>query len=327
MAKLLRYSEYQPRWQEEFKTIKDHLDFLLGPYIEDIVHVGSTSVVSLPAKPIIDMNIVYTNHFETIKRILESNGYEFIGERGVSGRSVFRPLTVPFYEHHLYATLPDNENFKRQQLLKRALQNNGSARKRYAALKKSLIEANNQDRGLYTDSKTDLIETIMKEESLVKTIIFAGGCFWGVEAYFKQLPGVLDTEVGYIDGNGETNYKEVCAGSGHAEAVLIRYEEEEISLKKLLDHLFNIIDPTSINKQGPDTGIQYRTGIYNYLPEQLPFIEQYLSFRQREFDKPFQLQIKDNLTFYPAEDYHQDYLDKNKNGYCHVDLGSYTNVE
>ena len=161
----------------------------------------------------------------------------------------------------------------------------------------------------------------------MKSIVLGGGCFWGVEAYFKQLDGVTDTEVGYINGNGETNYKEVCKGSGHAEAVLIHYDEEMISLKKILDHFFNIIDPTSINKQGPDTGVQYRSGIYNYPVEQLPFIENYLNVRQKEFQKPLQIERATNLTFYSAEEEHQNYLDKNKNGYCHVNLASHKNVK
>lgn len=161
----------------------------------------------------------------------------------------------------------------------------------------------------------------------MKSIVLAGGCFWGVEAYFKQLEGVVDTEVGYIDGSGETNYKAVCEGSGHTEAVLLTYDEDQISLKKILDHLFNIIDPTSINKQGNDVGIQYRAGIYNYSAEQLPFINNYINVRQKEYNKPIVLGIKTDLIFYPGEDYHQDYLEKNKHGYCHVDLNSHKNVK
>jgi methionine-S-sulfoxide reductase len=161
----------------------------------------------------------------------------------------------------------------------------------------------------------------------MKNIVFAGGCFWGVEAYFKMIDGVLDTEVGYINGDGETDYKQVCNGSGHAEAVLIEYDETAVSMKKLLDHLFNIIDPTSINKQGHDIGVQYRTGIYNYHEEDLGFIKSYIQMRQKEYKKPIVLELATNLVFYKAEDYHQDYLDKNKNGYCHVDLNSHKNVE
>jgi len=161
----------------------------------------------------------------------------------------------------------------------------------------------------------------------MKHIVFAGGCFWGVEAYFKMIDGVLDTDVGYIGANGETSYEEVCNGSGHAEAVHITYDPEKVSLKKLLDHLFNIIDPTSINKQGNDIGIQYRSGIYNYLEEELAFIKSYITMRQKEYSKPIVLELATNLEFYSAEEYHQDYLAKNKNGYCHVNLSSHKNVE
>ena len=109
---------------------------------------------------------------------------------------------------------------------------------------RQLIKENSQNRELYTYKKTDVIQKILKEEYQMKSIILGGGCFWGVEAYFKQLEGVTDTEVGYINGNGETSYKEVCEGAGHAEAVLLNYDEELISLKKILDHFFNIIDQT-----------------------------------------------------------------------------------
>lgn len=325
--KRLRYSLYQPLWKEEFIRLRDHLDYLLHPYIEEIIHIGSTSVESLSAKPILDVVIVYKENFEIIKQILEHNHYLYEGEKGIKDRHAFKQLTDTFYEHHLYVSLQGSVQLKQQLVFKRALQNHEGYRKMYAALKKQLIEENNIDRELYTNRKTDLIVSILKEESRMKSIVFAGGCFWGVEAYFQQLDGVTDTEVGYINGPGLTTYQEVCAGSGHAEAVLITYDEQRISLTKLLDHLFNIIDPTAINKQGNDRGVQYRTGIYNYEKEQYPLIINYLNTRQKEYKKPLQLEVVDNLTFYPAEDYHQDYLHKNKNGYCHIDLGSYTNVE
>lgn len=161
----------------------------------------------------------------------------------------------------------------------------------------------------------------------MKSIVFAGGCFWGVEAYFKQLNGVTATLTGYINGEGYASYEEVCNASGHAEAVHITFDEEVISFKKLLDHLFNIIDPTSINKQGNDKGVQYRTGIYNYTPEMLELIRGYISIRQSEFNKPIVIELKTNLEFFNAEEYHQDYLNKNKHGYCHVDLSSYKNIK
>ncbi len=161
----------------------------------------------------------------------------------------------------------------------------------------------------------------------MKTIVFAGGCFWGVEAYFKQLDGVTETTVGYINGDGETTYEAVCNFSGHAEAVSITYDEEVISLKKLLDHLFNIIDPTSINKQGNDIGIQYRTGIYNYNEDQFPFIKSYFTIRQKEYDRKIAIELATELIFYKGEEYHQNYLEKNQNGYCHIDLKSYKHIK
>ncbi len=162
----------------------------------------------------------------------------------------------------------------------------------------------------------------------MKKIVLAGGCFWGVEAYFKQLDGVQDTTVGYIDGKKPyPTYEEVCHGSGHAEAVEVVYDETVLTLTKLLDHLFNIIDPTLINRQGPDIGVQYRSGIYNFDTTEKSVIEAYLRSQQQNYRKPLQVQVLDHATFYPAESYHQDYLDKNKNGYCHVNLHSYKNVK
>ena len=161
----------------------------------------------------------------------------------------------------------------------------------------------------------------------MKSIVFAGGCFWGVEAYFKQLNGVTETSVGYINGRGKPTYEEVCNASGHAEAVRITFDEDIISLKKLLDHLFNIINPTLINRQGRDVGVQYRTGIYNYTPEMLDIINGYISIRQKEYVAAIMIELGTNLNFHNAEEYHQDYLNKNKRGYCHVDLSSYKNIK
>ncbi|MFK5882998.1 MAG: peptide-methionine (S)-S-oxide reductase MsrA [Candidatus Izemoplasma sp.] len=160
----------------------------------------------------------------------------------------------------------------------------------------------------------------------MKSIILSGGCFWGVEAYFNQLDGVTETEVGYIGGQGNTTYEDVCNGSGHAECVFIRYDQEVISLKKILDHFFNIINPTSLNKQGPDIGVQYRTGIYNYGAEDKVFINNYLSVRQKEYNKPLAIEVVDYSEYIKAETNHQEYLKKNKNGYCHIRLDSYQDV-
>ena len=162
----------------------------------------------------------------------------------------------------------------------------------------------------------------------MKEIIVAGGCFWGVEAYFKLVEGVVDTSVGYIDGRkAHPSYEEVCHGSGHAEAVWIQYDENKVSLESLLAHYFNIVDPTLFNRQGPDIGVQYRSGIYNYDAEQKAVIDRYIESIRKNYKRPIIMDFKTQLPYYLAENYHQDYLDKNKNGYCHVNLSSVKNVK
>lgn len=156
----------------------------------------------------------------------------------------------------------------------------------------------------------------------MKTIYLAGGCFWGVEAYYKKLKGVTDTQVGYANGNyPNPTYEEVCDEKAtHAEAVKVVFNEKQISLEKLLEHLFRIIDPTSVNKQGHDEGIQYRTGVYFENKEDENVAKKYVHLRQKDYRKPIALEIQPLRGFYDAETYHQDYLDKNPNGYCHVDF-------
>ena len=327
MSKLLRFHEYTDKWEQDFKQIHDYLDAFLNTLVVEIHHVGSTSVKGLGAKPIIDIDIEYDNYFDQIVRLLEQNYYRFEGEKGVPGRSSFRYMNDILPEHHLYLVHSDSEPLKKHITFRNALRTFPKYRQMYHNLKKGLIEKNNKDRALYTESKTELIEFIMKESDHMKTIVFAGGCFWGVEAYFKLIHGVDDTEVGYIAGEGYTTYEEVCNGSGHAEAVLIQYDENVVSLRKLLDHLFNIIDPTSINKQGPDIGVQYRTGVYNYSDSDLEVIQAYIEEKQPLYKKPIVLELLTHQPFYKAEKYHQDYLDKNRNGYCHVNLRSHKNVE
>jgi peptide-methionine (S)-S-oxide reductase len=156
----------------------------------------------------------------------------------------------------------------------------------------------------------------------MKQIILAGGCFWGVEAYYKRLKGVIDTQVGYANGNyPNPTYEEVCNEKAtHAEAVLINYDEKVISLETLMDHLFRIIDPTSVNKQGHDEGVQYRSGVYFQNPKDEESAKKFVLSRQPQFKKRIALEIQSLRGFYDAETYHQDYLDKNPNGYCHVDF-------
>jgi peptide-methionine (S)-S-oxide reductase len=157
----------------------------------------------------------------------------------------------------------------------------------------------------------------------MKTIILAGGCFWGVEAYFQQLKGVLETSTGYVDGNKKhPTYKEVCDGTAtHAEAVRIVYDETIITLEKVLDQFFRIINPYTKNRQGHDIGKQYRTGIYYDDDNDLVLIKNFMTSYFKDLIYRVQTEVKPNLDYELAEAYHQEYLKKNPGGYCHIDLG------
>lgn len=154
-----------------------------------------------------------------------------------------------------------------------------------------------------------------------KTIIVGGGCFWGVEAYFQRLKGVTYTEVGYANGNIENpTYEQVCSGeASHVEAVYIKYDNT-ITLTKILEHLFRIIDPYSVNKQGGDIGIQYRTGVYYVDEEDLLEIMKFIKDFEKKHERKTAVEVKPLYNYYEAEAYHQKYLDKHVGGYCHVDL-------
>ena len=153
----------------------------------------------------------------------------------------------------------------------------------------------------------------------MKTIYFAGGCFWGVEKFFNQFTGVKSTQVGYANGpNKAPSYEEVCHSSGHAETVKLDYDENIITLNELLDYFFMIIDPLSKNKQGNDIGIQYRTGIYYTSQEQIPIIKDFCDKKEKKLGKKLAVEILALNNFFPAENYHQMYLDKNPGGYCHI---------
>ena len=153
----------------------------------------------------------------------------------------------------------------------------------------------------------------------MKTIYFAGGCFWGVEKFFNQFTGVKSTQVGYANGpNKAPSYEEVCHSSGHAETVKLDYDENIITLNELLDYFFMIIDPLSKNKQGNDIGIQYRTGIYYTSQEQIPIIKDFCDKKEKKLGQKLAVEILALNNFFPAENYHQMYLDKNPGGYCHI---------
>ena len=155
-------------------------------------------------------------------------------------------------------------------------------------------------------------------------IWLAGGCFWGVEAYMARIYGVADASVGYANGTTETpSYEDVVyRNTGHAETVLVRYDPARVSLDVLLTYFFKIIDPLSVNKQGNDVGSQYRSGIYYKNAADLPTIQTVLAAVQRDYDKPIVTEVLPLDNYYPAEEYHQDYLEKNPNGYCHVDFSN-----
>lgn len=151
-------------------------------------------------------------------------------------------------------------------------------------------------------------------------IYLAGGCFWGTEKYLAQIPGVLSTDVGYANGRTENpSYQEVCHhNTGHAETVHVVYDPQKLPLPFLLEIYYDAIDPTSVNRQGGDTGTQYRTGIYYVDPADEPVIRASLRELQKKYTEPIAVEAKLLQNYYAAEEYHQKYLDKNPGGYCHI---------
>ena len=155
---------------------------------------------------------------------------------------------------------------------------------------------------------------------MTKEIYFAGGCFWGTEHFFKQIRGVVATEVGYANGNTESpTYQEVYTDTtGYAETVKIVYNPHEVSLKLLTEMFFKSIDTTSLNKQGEDVGTRYRTGVYYTSEEDLPLFKEIFAKVEQEIGQPLAVELEPMKNFYAGEEYHQDYLDKNPGGYCHI---------
>lgn len=154
----------------------------------------------------------------------------------------------------------------------------------------------------------------------LKTIYLAGGCFWGVEKYLSLIPGVKETEAGYANGSTPSpTYEDVCRkGTGHAETVKVVYDPDEVSLPFLLEQYYAVIDPLSVNRQGNDSGVQYRTGIYYTDEKDKPVIEMSLKRLQQHFKQPLTIEVQPLKQFSRAEEYHQDYLNKNPDGYCHI---------
>ena len=150
-------------------------------------------------------------------------------------------------------------------------------------------------------------------------IFLAGGCFWGMQKYFDQFDGILETEVGYANGpDRQPTYREVCNDSGHAETLRIVFDPVIINLKKILEYYFLVIDPVSVNRQGHDEGIQYRTGIFYTDDRQLDVIREVFDRVQTEYSERLAVLTEPVRNFFSAEEYHQKYLDKNPGGYCHI---------
>jgi len=160
----------------------------------------------------------------------------------------------------------------------------------------------------------------MNHQFKTNTIYFAGGCFWGTEHFFKQIRGVVATEVGYANGNLENpSYRDVTTGTtGFAETVKVTYDPDIVDLDLLIDLYFKTIDPTSLNKQGNDVGTQYRTGIYYSNPADAALVVAKVKALGQQYHKSIAIETTPLKNFYDAETYHQDYLDKNPGGYCHI---------
>ena len=164
---------------------------------------------------------------------------------------------------------------------------------------------------------------------MTKTIFLAGGCFWGTQHYLDQINGIIETQTGFANGNEEygervaagqgPSYEEVYTDkTGFAETVRVVYDDEVLSLKKLLELYFLCIEPTSVNRQGEDEGTRYRTGIYYIEPEDLPTIREVYHKVEHGYSGPLAVEVEPLRMFQPASEYHQDYLEKHPDGYCHL---------
>lgn len=167
------------------------------------------------------------------------------------------------------------------------------------------------------------------DEDKLHEIWFAGGCFWGVEAYMARVYGVYDATSGYANGTTENpSYEEVLyQNTGHAETVHVQYDPERIDLESLVSQFFTIIDPTLLNQQGNDKGTQYRTGVYYADEAERAVIEEVVAAEAERYDKPIVTEVEQLEHYYLAEEYHQDYLEKNPDGYCHIEFDSLEDQE
>lgn len=163
-------------------------------------------------------------------------------------------------------------------------------------------------------------KSMIKPQQNLREIYLAGGCFWGVEAYMERIYGVKDAVSGYANGNTDKTSYPLLSVTDHAEAVKVTYDTSQISLDKLLQYYFKVIDPTSVNKQGNDRGRQYRTGIYYQDSADKSVIDRAIATLQTKYKNKIQIEVEPLKNYTEAEEYHQDYLKKNPNGYCHIDI-------
>lgn len=174
----------------------------------------------------------------------------------------------------------------------------------------------------YAEAKALPLKEAVVDPDNLREAYFAGGCFWGVDACFSLVPGVADTTAGYANGTTEQpSYETVSSGTtGFAETVRVRYDPNAVSLQTLVEHYFGLVDPLSVNRQGNDSGSQYRTGIYYVDDDDLPTLDEAMGREEERAGQPLAVELEPLTSFYEAEDYHQDYLDKNPIGSCHVDF-------
>ena len=190
----------------------------------------------------------------------------------------------------------------------------------------AVLDIDSRELGTFDEIDKEWLEKIvlsLPAFNLPESEIFlAAGCFWGAEKYLKLIEGVTFTEVGFANGNTDNpTYKEVYTDqTGYAETVHLRYNPTIVSLRFLLEMYFKAIDPTSLNKQGEDEGTRYRTGIYYNDPADLPIVDDVVAEEAKKYGLPLQVEVKPLRNFYPADEYHQDYLDKNPSGYCHLPI-------
>lgn len=165
---------------------------------------------------------------------------------------------------------------------------------------------------------------INNRPTYMKVIYLAGGCFWGIEHLMKQLDGVVDTTTGFANGKDDIaspTYEQVYTDTtGYAETVRVDYDPSIIGLDSLLGMFMIAIDPTSLNKQGEDEGTRYRTGIYYTDEADLEIINRKIAEAAQRYNRPIVVEVEPLRQFVPADESHQDYLDKNPDGYCHLPL-------